>query len=88
MELKEHFEFGIANFGLRIEEKAENSGVRGKAWCIADRAWGHSWNDGMLGRESEAELNDAGRRRRGEKGRRQRTQIDHGELRISNLEIG
>jgi len=34
--------------GLRIEEKAENSGVRGKAWCIADRAWGHSWNIGMV----------------------------------------
>ena len=70
---------------MRIEEKAENSGVRGKAWCIADRAWGHSWNDGMLGRESEAELNDAGRRRRGEKGRRQRTQIDHGGFRIWKL---
>ena len=33
---------------MRIEEKAENSGVRGKAWCIADRAWGHSWNIGMV----------------------------------------
>ena len=28
MELKKHFEFGISDLGLRIEEKAENSGVR------------------------------------------------------------
>ena len=53
--------------------------------------WKEYWNDGMLGRESEAELNDAGRRRSGDaarKARGQRTQIDIGELRISNLEIG